>query len=78
MAEIPKRANFVEKFLLGHQWSEETSSNAMIEFDKDFNPISDLRASSEYRKLTAKNLLKKYYLETNIIKENTNVLKVVS
>jgi xanthine dehydrogenase small subunit len=50
----------------------------MIEFDKDFNPISDLRASSEYRKLTAKNLLKKYYLETNIIKENTNVLKVVS
>jgi xanthine dehydrogenase small subunit len=78
MAEIPKRANFVEKFLLGRQWSEETISNAMIEFDKDFNPISDLRASSEYRKLTAKNLLKKYYLETNIIKENTNVLKVVS
>ena len=78
MAEIPKRAASVEKFLVGRIWSEKTISGAMIEFDKDFNPISDLRATSEYRKITAKNLLKKYYLEINQVEKNTNVLKVIS
>jgi xanthine dehydrogenase small subunit len=78
MAEIPKRAASVEKFLVGRIWSEKTISGAMIEFDKDFNPISDLRATSGYRKITAKNLLKKYYLEINQVEKNTNVLKVIS
>jgi len=78
MAEIPKRATSVENFLLGSTWSEETISSAMALFDKDFNPISDLRATSEYRKITAKNLLKKYYIETNAVEKNTNVLKIMS
>ena len=78
MAEIPKRATSVENFLLGSTWSEETISSAMALFDKDFNPISDLRATSEYRKITAKNLLKKYYIETNSVEKNTNVLKIIS
>jgi xanthine dehydrogenase small subunit len=78
MAEIPKRATSVENFLLGSTWSEEIISSAMALFDKDFNPISDLRATSEYRKITAKNLLKKYYIETNSVEKNTNVLKIIS
>jgi xanthine dehydrogenase small subunit len=49
----------------------------MEELDKDFNPISDLRASAEYRKLTAKNLLQKYYLEVKALETNTDVLRVV-
>ena len=78
MAEIPKRAVLTETSLIGRVWSDETISHAMKELDKDFNPISDLRASAEYRKLTAKNLLKKYYLEVKALETNTDVLRVVS
>ena len=77
MAEIPKRAVLTETSLIGRVWSEETISYAMEELDKDFNPISDLRASAEYRKLTAKNLLQKYYLEVKALETNTDVLRVV-
>lgn len=77
MAEIPKRAVLTETSLIGRVWSDETISHAMEELDKDFNPISDLRASAEYRKLTAKNLLKKYYLEVKALETNTDVLRVV-
>ena len=77
MAEIPKRAVLTETSLIGRVWSEETISHAMKELDKDFNPISDLRASAEYRKLTAKNLLQKYYLEVKALETNTDVLRVV-
>ena len=77
MAEIPKRAVLTETSLIGRVWSGETISHAMEELDKDFNPISDLRASAEYRKLTAKNLLQKYYLEVKALETNTDVLRVV-
>jgi len=36
----------------------------MSAFEQDFVPISDMRASADYRMLTAKNLLRKYYAET--------------
>ena len=77
MAEIPKRAVLTEASLIDRVWSDETISHAMEELDKDFNPISDLRASAEYRKLTAKNLLQKYYLEVKALETNTDVLRVV-
>ena len=76
MAEIPKRAFAVEDFLIGSSWSEETISKACLEFENDFNPISDMRASSQYRDLVAKNLLKKYFIELSKTEKNTNVLRV--
>ena len=76
MAEIPKRAIAVEDFLIGSSWSEETISKACLEFENDFNPISDMRASSKYRNLVAKNLLKKYFIELSKTEKNTNVLRV--
>ena len=36
----------------------------MEEYSTDFAPISDMRASAEYRMLAAKNLLKRFFLET--------------
>ena len=56
--------------------SEETISKACLEFENDFNPISDMRASSKYRNLVAKNLLKKYFIELSKTEKNTNVLRV--
>ena len=36
--------------------------NAHPDFiEKDFNPLSDMRASEKYRKLVSKNLLEKFY-----------------
>ena len=37
----------------------------MAALDEDFAPMSDMRASSEYRRTVARNLLLKFFLETS-------------
>lgn len=64
MAGTPMRARSVEDQLLGEPWSLATIDNTMSAFEQDFAPISDMRASAAYRMLTAKNLLRKYFTET--------------
>ncbi len=64
MAEIPKRAASCEQALQGQRWTAETIAAAMAALDNDFSPISDFRASAEYRMQTSKNLLQRLYLET--------------
>ncbi|RWC92924.1 MAG: xanthine dehydrogenase small subunit [Mesorhizobium sp.] len=64
MAATPKRAFAVEKALLGKRWTEETVEAAMAEYASDFTPLTDMRASAEYRALAAKNLLLRFYVET--------------
>ena len=63
MAATPKRAKAVEAALVGKPWNETTIDAAMAAFDSDFTPLSDWRASSQYRMLTTKNLLKRFFLE---------------
>jgi xanthine dehydrogenase small subunit len=65
MAATPKRARAVETALMGKPWNEETIDAARDAFDTDYQPLSDWRATSEYRQLTAKNLLMRFYLETS-------------
>ena len=36
----------------------------MVAIDQDFVPLTDMRASSEYRSISAQNLLYRFYLET--------------
>jgi xanthine dehydrogenase small subunit len=64
MAATPKRAKAVEAALLGKPWTQGTIDAAVTAFAEDYQPISDMRASAEYRLLTAQNLLKRFYLET--------------
>ena len=64
MAAIPKRASACEAALIGKAWSRETVETAMAALDDDFAPMSDMRASSEYRRAVAQNLLLKFFLET--------------
>jgi len=59
MAAIPKRAIFCEKVLLKSLVNEETINKAKEALEKDFKPISDMRASGLYRMEVAKNLLEK-------------------
>jgi xanthine dehydrogenase small subunit len=64
MAGIPKRATNVENALLGRPWTEANAIAAAAELGKDFSPLTDWRASAEYRLLTAKNLLTRFFLES--------------
>lgn len=63
MASIPKRAIHCEKILLNSSMSEQIIDKAKEALEKDFKPISDMRASSKYRIEVAKNLLQKCFLE---------------
>ncbi|ACI94469.1 xanthine dehydrogenase, small subunit [Afipia carboxidovorans OM5] len=64
MAGIPKRAKAVEDSLLGQPWTEDTVQAAIGNFAKDFAPLTDMRASAEYRMLVAQNLLRRFHAET--------------
>ncbi len=73
MAATPKRAFGVEKALLGKPWTVETVETAMAEYAGDFTPLTDMRASAEYRALAAKNLLLRFFAETSGTREPTQV-----
>ncbi len=64
MAATPKRALAVENALLGQPWNEKTVEAAMAKYAEDYAPLSDMRATAEYRALAARNLLLRFYLET--------------
>lgn len=64
MAATPKRAKAVEAALLGRAWNVATVEAAIPEFAEDYEPLTDMRASAEYRLLAAQNLLRRFFLET--------------
>lgn len=64
MAAIPARAKKAEAALLGMQWSAQSVEAAVTALSEDFQPLSDLRASKEYRLLAAGQLLRRFYRET--------------
>ena len=66
MAATSKRAPQAEAALNGQLWNEEALSNAMTMLVQDYTPLSDMRASSEYRMKTAQNLLRRFWLETRL------------
>ena len=64
VAEIPKRATHCEQALLGRRWDDAAVAAGQAAVERDFAPISDMRASAEYRLAALKNLLRRYHLET--------------
>ena len=65
MAATPKRAFAVEAALIGRPWTMETVEAAVCAYEADYAPISDMRASAHYRMLVARNLLKRFFIETS-------------
>jgi xanthine dehydrogenase small subunit len=63
MAATPKRAALAEAALLGQPWSDAAFEAAAQALAGDFTPLSDWRASADYRMLAAQNLLRRFYLE---------------
>ena len=63
MAAIPKRAMLAEQALLGRTLDETTLLAAQEALQSDFQPVSDMRSSADYRRQVARNLVKRFFLE---------------
>ena len=61
MAGIPKRAAAVEAALVGSRWTLETVAAAKAAMAQDFAPMTDMRASADYRLMAAQNMLTRYF-----------------
>lgn len=76
MAGTPLRASAVEDALIGKAWVQETVTSAAQAFAQDYTPMSDMRASADYRLRTAENLLHRYFADRS--GQVTSVLEVQS
>ena len=64
VAAMPSRAAATEAFLTGQPWTLQTVQGAMAVLRAEFSPISDMRASGAYRTELLGNLLQRYWLES--------------
>jgi len=64
VAATPVRARKTETALRGHPWSQASVQAAMLTLLAEFEPISDLRASTSYRRQVLGNLLQRFWLES--------------
>ena len=64
VAATPARARATETALRGQPWTEGTVRAAMDTLRAEFSPISDMRASGEYRRQVLGNLLWRFWLES--------------
>jgi xanthine dehydrogenase small subunit len=63
LAGIPQRARHAERSLMEGGWSLAGIDAAVAALATDFAPLTDLRASREYRLTAAGNLLRRFYLQ---------------
>ncbi|MEM7429791.1 MAG: xanthine dehydrogenase small subunit [Pseudomonadota bacterium] len=62
MAGTPKRASRAEQTLLGQPWGEAAVRDAMAAMEADFEPLTDMRATDQYRMRAAQNLFYREFL----------------
>lgn len=81
MAAVVKRAAAAEAALVGQPWTEDTVKAAQAALAADFKPLTDMRASADYRMQVAQNLLMRFWLETRAVDplaaEQTSVFAVM-
>ncbi|MBX3603298.1 MAG: xanthine dehydrogenase small subunit [Rubrivivax sp.] len=64
MAATVRRATGAEAALRGRAWDEAALADAQAALAQDFAPLSDLRASADYRRTVAQQLLRRFWLQT--------------
>ena len=64
LAAITKRATHCEAAINGKHWNEDAVHQAAAALAQDFEALSDMRASADYRLRACQNLLRRFYLET--------------
>nr|WP_231624594.1 xanthine dehydrogenase small subunit [Limnohabitans sp. 63ED37-2] len=65
VAATPARAVKTEAALIGQPWNEATLHAAQTAMADEFSPLSDLRASADYRRTLLGQLLRRAWLESN-------------
>ena len=68
VAATPVRAPKTEASLIDRQWNEQAALAAADALRAEFQPISDMRASAEYRSEVLGNLMKRFWLESQGMK----------
>lgn len=69
VAATPVRALQTEAALTGKPWTQATVRQAMAVLRAEFSPISDMRASAAYRSEVLGNLLQRYWLESQGLRQ---------
>ena len=64
VAATPVRARQTEAALLGKVWGQGAVQAAQAVLLQEFSPISDMRASADYRRQVLGNLLQRFWLES--------------
>jgi xanthine dehydrogenase small subunit len=64
VAATPVRAMETEATLIGQPWNEATLQCAQATIQQEFSPVSDLRASADYRRQLMGQLLRRAWLES--------------
>jgi xanthine dehydrogenase small subunit len=64
MAGTPKRAPAAEAALIGQVWNWDSVQLSQGGLANDYQPLSDWRASADYRMRAAQNLITRFFLET--------------
>jgi xanthine dehydrogenase small subunit len=64
VAATPARAVKTEAALIGQPWNEATLQAAQTAIAKEFSPLSDWRASADYRRQILAQLLRRVWLES--------------
>ena len=64
VAATPVRATKTEAALTGQPWTAATVQRAIATLRAEFSPISDMRASGDYRREVLGNLLQRYWFES--------------
>ena len=81
MAATVKRAANAEAALVGKPWTQSSVATAKLALAQDFKPLSDMRASADYRLQVAQNLIQRLWLETRtedaLSLEETSVWRVM-
>ena len=70
MAGTPKRARSVEAALIGQPWQAATITAAQGAFAADFTPLSDMRASADYRLRSAQAMLMRCFHDSDGVAVN--------
>src|SRR5262249_61023403 len=76
MAATPKRALACEAALKGKFWTRAAIAQGQMALRHEFVPITDMRASRDYRARVAENLLLKFFIETTESAAATRVVEL--
>ena len=64
LAPTIRRASHCEAAVTGKTWDEATIQAASDALSEDFTPITDMRASADFRLVAVQNLLRRFWMET--------------